>query len=470
QSLGNIRRNGLQLLTLINQMLDLSRLDSQQIPIAWSQDNLIGFLKYLLASYHSYAKSKQIRLHFLPHWPSLDMDFDPEKVQYIIGNLVSNAIKYTQTEGDVYLQTESVQHQGKPHLKISVKDNGPGIPSEDLPHIFNRYYRVSEGRVGSGIGLNISKEYVELLGGGIAVESQLGVGTLFYVLLPITQNAPKKSVVPNLQEELGNQTILGSFRAFPADQLHDGLEKPIVLIAEDNPEIAHFLRETLEQKYQLAFASNGKIGIEKAQEIIPDLVVSDVMMPECDGFELVKQLKAATPTSHIPIILLTAKSDQNSKIAGLEQGAQAYLAKPFQIQELQLLIRNLIALRDEQQVSFQEAKQKPKTNNPEELFLNQLKKLLEENLSDDSYGIPEVCRGLGISRVHLHRKLKALTGESTSQYIRNYRLRKAKILLETKDLNISEVAYSVGFKDPAYFSRTFSELFGESPSESRAQN
>ena len=468
QSLGNIRRNGLQLLTLINQMLDLSRLDSQRIPIAWSQDNLIGFLKYLLASYHSYAKSKQIRLHFLPHWPSLEMDFDPEKVQYIIGNLIANAIKYTQAEGDVYLQTESIQQDGKAHLKISVKDNGPGIPAEDLPHIFNRYYRVSEGRVGSGIGLNISKEYVELLGGEITVESQLGVGTLFNVLLPITQNAPKKSVVPNLQVEDENQSALGRVIAFPEDQLLDGTDKPIVLVAEDNPEIAHFLRETLEFTYQLAFAPNGKIGVEKAQEIIPDLIVSDVMMPEWDGFALVKQLKAATPTSHIPIILLTAKSDQRSRITGLEQGAQAYLAKPFQIQELQLLIRNLIALRDEQQVNNREAKQKPKTNNPEELFLNQLKKLLAENLSDDSYGIPEVCRGLGISRVHLHRKLKALTGESTSQYIRNYRLRKAKILLETKDLNISEVAYSVGFKDPAYFSRTFSELFGESPSESRA--
>ncbi|MEM1219198.1 MAG: ATP-binding protein [Bacteroidota bacterium] len=468
QSLRNIRRNGLQLLTLINQMLDLSRLDSQQIPIAWTQDNLIGFLKYLLASYHSYAKSKQIRLHFLPHWPSLEMDFDPEKIQYIVGNLVSNAIKYTQAEGDVYLQTESVSHRGTTHLKISVKDNGPGIPQEDLPHIFNRYYRVSEGRVGSGIGLNISKEYVELLGGTISVESQIGIGTLFNVLLPITRNAPMKSVIPELDSEDANLSALGSLRAFPADQLLEGSEKPIVLIAEDNPEIAHFLKETLENTYQLAFASNGKIGVEKAKERIPDLIVSDVMMPEWDGFELVKQLKQATPTSHIPIILLTAKSDQSSRLTGLETGAQAYLAKPFQIQELQLLIRNLIALRDEQQVSMREAKLNPAANNPEITFLNQLKQLLDDNLSDDAYGIPEVCRGLGISRVHLHRKLKALTGESTSQYIRNYRLRKAKTLLKTEDLNISEVAYSVGFKDPAYFSRTFSELFGESPSESRA--
>ena len=365
---------------------------------------------------------------------------------------------------------------------MTVTDTGAGIPPEDLPNIFDRFYQANNLEKaktgGTGIGLSLTKELVKATGGEISVESEVGKGTTFTVRLPITRNAEELSIrvfedlTPALPESSTPQILKSS--------------TPQILIIEDNPDVVEYLTHCLEANYRLDYAYNGRSGIEKALETSPDLILSDVMMPEKNGFEVCDFLKNDERTSHIPIVLLTAKADVDSRIAGLRKGADAYLAKPFHQEELLVTLQNLLELRRKLQAKYLEismgstvdGKTAPITDNqytnnqltpenPENEFLLKLRAIIEADLSDSSLDVDTLCRKTGLSKTNLHNKLSALTGLSTTIYVRKIRLHKAKELLGTTDMNISEIAYTVGFNDPKFFSRVFSEEFGITPREAK---
>ena len=482
-----IRRNGKQLLNLVNQLLDLSKLESGFMPLKMVNGDIVSFLQYLTEAFHSYADSKDIRLHFASSFDELQMDYDPEKMQNMVSNLLSNAIKFTPAGGDVYFQL-GMRDEGQgmksgagssliPHpssLEIVIRDNGPGISPEHLPHIFDRFYQADDSYTrrgeGTGIGLALVKELVKMMGGSIGVESKQGKGTQFTIRLPVTQTAPKEAAVQSTApEDTLAATIIPETGVMAGIHAAEPNSRNLVLLVEDNPDVITYLSSVLSFHYQIAVAQNGQEGIDKAIELVPDLIVSDVMMPEKDGFELCQTLKTDERPSHIPIILLTAKADQPSKIEGLSHGADAYLAKPFYKEELLVRLEKLIELRRRLQERFQKAGNlrevlhTPATG-AEDVFLQKVIRVIEQHMSDENFGIPQLCKELHMSRTTLFRKLKALTGKSAINLIRSFRLEKAKELLETTDWSISKICFEVGFNNPNYFSTVFREEFGIPPS------
>jgi signal transduction histidine kinase/ligand-binding sensor domain-containing protein/CheY-like chemotaxis protein len=485
EGLRMIRRNGRNLLTLVNQMLDLRKLESGTLPVNMIQGDVVNYLQYITESFHSYAESKDIRLHFLCPHEELYMDYDPEKLLTIVSNLLSNAVKFTSEGGNVYVSVKDATSAERTHsalrtLSIQVKDTGAGISQEKLPHIFDRFYQADDSATrpdeGTGIGLALTKELVKLLGGSIEVESTEGKGTTFTVMLPVTREAAPPSPPEGGGFHAGSHSNM-KFSNLPEQPSawhsppSGGQGGALALLVEDNEDVIRYIQSCLAADYRLAIARNGQEGIEKALELVPDVIISDVMMPEKDGFELCDTLKKDMRTSHIPIILLTAKADQESKIKGLSEGADAYLAKPFNKEELFVRLRKLIELRRELQERYASGASAERTSSAlrtsyprEDAFLQRLRQTLEAHLSEEDFGIPQLCRTLGMSRTQLHRKLKALTGRSTSIYLRSLRLAKARELLKSSDLNVSEVAYEVGFSSPGYFTQVFSEEFGMPPS------
>ncbi|MCB9293603.1 MAG: helix-turn-helix domain-containing protein [Lewinellaceae bacterium] len=490
-------RNGQNLLRLVNQMLDLSKLESGSMPVNLIQGDIIAYLRYVMESFHSLAESKNIRLRFLSGPKELNMDYDPDKVLNIVSNLLSNAIKFTPKGGEVQLILDcsqfsvgSQQPTTGTYLQLTVTDTGIGIPQEKLPYIFDRFFSAhppeeeeygaffppSEGPGGAGIGLALTRELVKLLQGEISVKSKPGKGTAFSVRLPVTNNAPwreeiekakiRQSLLPLTPIATGKEAAVEE-SAVPAE------EQAVLLIIEDNADVVLYLQSFLAQDYHIEVAEDGQKGIHKAIEFIPDIIISDVMMPVKDGFEVCNTLKKDERTSHIPIILLTAKADISSKIEGLERGADAYLVKPFKKEELLVRLHKLIELRKQLQARYAGFAPLAPSNNKdiqiEDAFIQKVRSILEEHLSDDNFGIPSLCQILGVSRAQLYRKFKALTNQPVGHYFRSLRLNKAKELLLNTDLPVSEIAYEVGFKEPAYFTRTFKETFGVNPSEIRAK-
>ncbi len=474
-----IRRNGKQLLNLINQLLDLSKLESDNMPLKMINGDFVQFTKYQIESFHSYADSKDIRIHFASDFKVLYTDYDPEKIQNILSNLLSNAIKFTDTGGDIYVDLRPVIEL-EDWFAIQVRDNGIGIAAEHLPHIFDRFYQVDATTTrrgeGTGIGLALTKELVKIMGGEIEVESADGLGTKFTIQLPITKKAraTHPDIVLSETSQISESILESDVNKLETEPVFQ-YNKPVVLLVEDNKDVITYLSSFLSNQYQIVTATNGQEGIEAAYSIIPDLIVSDVMMPEKDGYDLCATLKMDERTDHIPIILLTAKSDQYSRITGLKEGADAYLSKPFNKEELIVRIEKLIALRKQLQTRFQEpgSLRKVLQTKPGEYsdpFLQKIVEIVETNLSNEDFDIHKLCKAVNMSHSNLFRKLKALTGKSISVFIRSLRLEKAKELLETTNLTVSEVAYESGFNTPKYFSKVFHEEYGISPREVRKNN
>ncbi|MEB2779760.1 two-component regulator propeller domain-containing protein [Algoriphagus sp. C2-6-M1] len=474
EGLPMIKRNSLLMQGLINQMLDLAKLDSGAMPVKMVQNNIISYITYLADSFHSFAESKDIRLHLLTNSDELIMDFDPEKTASIFSNLVGNAIKFTPIGGDVYIHIDLADSQsGEKFLNLKIRDNGKGISNATLPYIFDRFYQVdnsSRGQnEGTGIGLSLTKELVTLLGGCISVNSQEGKGTEFLVTLPVRHEAPMgipKEWTPQthlIEENNGVSSIL-PFSTSAG-------ELPLALLIDDNEDVLKYLVSCLQSQYGIQMARNGIEGIKMAIELIPDIIISDVVMPEKNGYEVVEILKNDERTSHIPIILLTAKAGFASRLEGLERGADAYLAKPFDKKELYLRLRKLIELR--QHLNKRYDKLDPiespnsETETQEDVFLKKLRLIVETNIDDDEFGITKLCREMGISRTQMPRKLKALTAKSTSQIIRTIRMQHAKKLLQNPELHISEIGYAVGYGNPSHFTQEFSKEFGVAPSHFR---
>ncbi len=472
-----IQRNGKQLLRLINQLLDLSKVQSGKLQLNLVQADIAAFLRYLVDSFHSFAASKDIRLRFLSEIDQLNMDFDEEKIQDVMTNLISNAIKFTPNGGEIVVRLGRTKEN---MLSIQVEDNGAGIVEEALPHIFDRFFSAKDtGNYagGTGIGLALTKELIELMSGEINVESKYGEWTRFGIHLPISNNAEladRLEVPTQLAEPTAERFFMptAEHSVFRLNSEED--EKPICLVIDDSMDIVRYLQMLLEPVYIVAVAYDGKRGIEKALELLPDVIISDIMMPEKDGLEVCDFLKNDERTSHIPIILLTAKATVADRIEGLRRGADAYLQKPFNQEELFIRLEKSVEARRRLVTYFSKMANMSSSEPAPELdieiedaFFRKAKAVVEENLADEDFDIHRLCRDLTLSRAQLHRKISALTGMSASHFIRAIRLQKAKEMLQTTDLSISEVAYDVGFRDPNYFSRTFAEEFGFPPSETR---
>lgn len=471
-----IRRNGEQLLRLINQLLDLSKAQSGKLSLNMQQADAADYLRYLVDSFNSFATSKDIRLRFLSEIDHLNMDFDAEKLQDVMTNLLSNAIKFTPPGGEINVRLSRATGN---FLTIKIQDDGAGISAEALPHIFDRFFTAKDAgnpAGGSGIGLALTKELVEIMSGTIAAESEMEVGSTFTIRLPITNQA-QPSESPNMPNPLAEPVASQFF--MPVEQSNIRVsgeedEKPICLVIDDSADIVRYLQMLLEPTYVVAVAYDGKRGIEKALELLPDVIISDVMMPEKDGLEVCDFLKNDERTSHIPIILLTAKATVADRIEGLRRGADAYLQKPFNQEELFIQLKKSVELRRRlisyfsKMPNLSSGESAPELDiEIEDAFLKKARMAVEKDFANEDFDIHRLCRALTMSRAQLHRKLTALTGMSATHFIRSIRLQRAKELLETTSLTVSEIAYEVGFRDPNYFSRTFTEEFGTPPSETR---
>ncbi len=461
-----IEDNGRRLLWLINQLLDLSKIENGKLTINYVQADIIPYLQSLTAGFETHAKSQKINLQFHAKASAVQMDFDAEKVQQIISNLLSNAIKYNEEGGSVQVIVE----QQAERLSIRVEDDGIGIPEKELPHIFDRFHQVDASATrqaeGTGIGLALTKELVELLDGKIEVQSKLGKGSIFTVLLPIRQNAAL-AIVPAANLKTGSlfdyNTTSGGLERLPARA-----DRPTLLLVEDHGEMLDYLAELLQGEYQLLRAVNGREGLKLAKQNKPDLIVSDVMMPEMDGFTLCELIKHQDNTSHIPVILLTAKADHAARLEGLKYGADAYLEKPFQRDELRLQIKNLLSMKsrlDDLYENDQNGQRSP--NGSTDPTLRLITGIITKNLSNSDFSVSELSRQMHLGRQQVYNKVKQIIGMPPSKYITYLRIEKAKELLLDTDENISQIGFMVGFEKHSSFSNTFRNQVGCSPSEFR---
>ena len=466
-----IQRNSNILLRLINQLLEISKADKGELQLRLIQDDVIKYLQYLCESYKSWGATKNIRFHFLPELSSLKMDFDPERLQQVIGNLISNAIKNTESGGDLYFFIKKIEG----NLSIVVKDTGAGIHPDNLSNIFDRFYQEKDtvnSQVGSGIGLALVKELIILMGGTIIATSELGVGSEFSITLPITNKAEMTDVRQVLNQVVVQKENIKETSAVSHIQLtgtEENGEKNTVLIVEDNADVRHYVALCLQDAFHVSIAQNGQEGVDMAINAIPDLIISDVMMPVKNGLELCEELKTNILTSHIPIILLTAKADQEAKVQGLMRGADAYLSKPFDKEELIVRVTSLTEQRQRIQKHYLTGSNqiKGKDHALENQFLSNIQAIIMKELTNTQFDVQRLAREIGMSRSQVYRKVKALTGRSIANYVRYIRLQEGKRILENSDKTISEVAYEVGFSDLPYFSKAFSEEFGYPPNATR---
>ncbi len=511
KQLSIVKRSANRLLGLINQLLDLSKLEAGKLELRTSKSNIVPFIKGITMSFESIAERIDITLKVKAEKDEIELYFDKEKMTKILTNLLSNAFKFTPEGGEITvsiakchseLVSESsamnflknqmlnqVQHDNS--VEIKVRDTGIGIPADEIPKLFDRFYQVDSSQTreyeGTGIGLALTKELVELHQGTISAASKFGAWTEFTVTLPVGRKHLKDDeiveedvILKNLNEPVMDGSyktdspshfdpaIAGQVKLSVTDNTSE--DKNIVLVVEDNADVREFIKDSLGNEFQIEEAANGEQGVRKAEQIIPDLIISDVMMPKMDGNELTRILKNDEKTSHIPIILLTAKAEQESRLEGLETGADDYLTKPFDTNELKVRIKNLLNIRKKLQEKYGKEIQvqksdRKKLSSLDEHFMNNVLEVINKHLSEEEFSIEEFDKELVMGRVQIFRKLKALTGKSPSRYIRSIRLARAKKMIEEKKANISEIAYSVGFGSPAYFSKCFREEFGFPPSD-----
>jgi signal transduction histidine kinase/DNA-binding response OmpR family regulator len=472
-----IRSNSNVLLRLVNQMLDLARIESGLLPVRMVRGNVNDFLVYITELFGSLARIREITLLNAIERESFEMDYDPDKLLQILSNLLSNAFKFTGKGGEVKVSSHG--NTGDSFFTLTVSDTGTGIAPEHLPHIFERFYQAhakSGDQPGTGLGLFYTRELVELLKGRITVRSIPDEGTEFTVVLPVTRNAPADNFPDSGKIEKQVVVYLPVSDGLPAassGEITAGSGLPLMLIVEDSSDVSLYLGAILKDEYQIVYAENGKTGYEKAVAIIPDVILSDVMMPEMDGIDMLEKVKGDFRTSHIPVVMLTAKADVDSRLEGLSKGADAYLAKPFNEKELHIVLKNLVEIRRKlhERYSLMDRQPEPSAEEfrMEDAFMMKVRQKMEANLEDDEFGISSLCQELAVSRSQLYRKFKSLSNKTITDYFKSLRLHKARELLCASDLNVSEVTYAVGFKNLSHFSREFTREFGKSPSEFRVR-
>lgn len=472
-----IKHNSRRILALVNQMLDLSKLDAGKMELRLRQADVIRWLRYLCESFRSYAESRKLELIFETEIPELVMDHDPDKLSDMLSNLLSNAIKFTPPGGTISVRARVEADMAVPHLLLTVQDTGEGIEPEHLPFVFDRFFRGRQGEniAGTGIGLSLARSLARLSGGDIYVKSTVKEGSEFTLQLPITHIAPLDEADEQWEK---TEWLSVHFQSeWNGEKTASSEDTPLVLIVDDYPDILQYLCSALSDRYWVESAADGREGLEKALQLTPDLIISDVMMPEMDGMELCRHLKQNPVTSHIPVVLLTARADADSKLEGLNNQADAYLAKPFSPAELGLILRNLLANREALRKYYLAAAGLSATSeapNPavgisalEQAFLERAHEVVIQHLDDPDFHVDDLCRAMLMSQSQLHRKLTALTGMPANRFIRKIRLQEAAQLLRSTSLNVAEVAYDTGFRDPDYFGRAFRKMYGMAPTEYR---
>lgn len=464
--LGQIERNAKRLLALINQILDLSKLEAGKYELRVTRDDLFAFMRRIASSYDSLAAHRNIAFNvFIPD-NSYAFNFDPEKLEMIVNNLLSNAFRFEPDGGEVIL--EATVSENISSVSISVVNRGSFIPEAQLKHIFDRYYTEGDGNsTGTGIGLALVKELVDLNGGSIRAGSSDKNGTEFLFEMPenqVTHTAPAQlqTSPSGINERLEKEDEMDGDGA-------EGAELPKLLVIEDHPELCEFIKTTMSDNYQVITAENGRTGLEKAMHMIPDIILSDVMMPEMDGLDLCRLLKKSDNTSHVPIILLSARAGEEGILDGLRAYADDYLVKPFHVDELKQRMANLLRTRNELRERYSKDliyQNSPDSIQPaEKVFMQKLMDILEKHISNEEFNVSELSTEMGMSRSQLHRKLMGLIDMNASNFIRNYRLKRSRELLLNHAGSVSEVAYMVGFNSPAYFTKCYRELFGVTPGE-----
>lgn len=461
-----VQRNVLVLTQLVSEILDFRKVQNGKMELRLSDFNLAESMKQWIKLFSASAQKKHIAIS-MDAPDTIMLRADQDKIERICYNLLSNALKYTSEGGEISLTAK--EENGR--VMISVADNGCGISSDELPYIFDRFYQAKNAGRGTGIGLAIVKAFTELHHGEVSATSIEGKGSTFTIHIPVRQkgevtNQPTEKIEPLVEpssaEEVPNQ-------ARHIDELIQPYQtdKPEVLIIDDNIDIRTYLRSVLSEKYNVSEAADGKVGLELARKIVPDIVLSDIMMPVMDGLAFCQQLKTDKAISHIPVILLTARSLDEQRAEGYEHGADAYLSKPFSLRLLFSRIDNLIQSRKKLSKLFSNSDENDAfeklSNETDKTFAAQLRKIIQDNLSDNEFNVERIGDEIGLSRVQLYRKVKALTGYSPVEMLRKARLTRARHLLRTTEKTVSEVAYAVGFSTPSYFSKCYKDEFGESP-------
>lgn len=486
-----IERNSNRLLKLINQLLEIRRIENSNLDLNFLTVSLPNFIGEIVGMFENLAVEKDIYLEFEHNCPQNEWTIDPDKLEKIMVNLLSNAFKHTPSGGsvEVMLNQLSAQEAELPalyedYLEIKVKDTGCGIRKEDLHLIYERFFASDSQNAdpnSSGIGLAYIKELVNVQRGEIRVDSQVGVGTVFKVYLPCIHKpeikrqhpptAPFKLAQKEAASLLQSWALEHEIQAAFAEE--ETTERRKILIVEDHKDMQLFLESFLSEKYEVIKANNGKEGLKKAQVHAIDLIVSDVMMPEMDGLSFCEKIKSDIPTSHIPVILLTAKVLEENTIEGFEKGADAYVTKPFNPELLLARIENLLLQREQLKTSFNRdfmlTPQKIKLASPDEELLRRIVEIMEEHLENTDFNVNQMCKMVHLSHMHFIRKVKQLTGKKPVDLLKSFRLKRAKDLLVQNNLSISEVAYRVGYDLPNSFSRAFKKEFGLSPKEFAAQ-
>lgn len=481
QQLSLMYKNAIRLLNMVNQLLDFRKSDVNEHSLHLSYGDIISFLKSICIYFTEYAEKKNIRLTFFSSVEELGMVFDEDKMRKIIMNLLSNALKFTEKNGtvDILVKLLPKSNESDPEqIEIRIIDTGIGIKDEEKKRIFERFYQgkmKNEDFPGSGIGLHIVKEFVTLCKGSIEVYDNYPKGSIFVLLFPVDRLQYIASQSSAIQKDSNASDAHSVVNDEPVNvttalitPINEKNKKDTILLIDDNDDFLHFMRDTLKSRYSVLEASNGKEAWSIIVELFPDIIISDVMMPEMDGYELCKKVKNDIRTSHIPLILLTAHSAEEQELHGLETGADDYITKPFNLDILLLRIQKMLELRSLRQDKFKkqiEIEPSEITITPldEKLIKNAIK-CVEENIGDSNFSVEKMSKVLGISRVHLYKKMVSVTGKTPIEFIRLIRLKRAAQLLRESQLNISEVAYQVGFNNPKNFSKYFKEEFGQLPS------
>lgn len=483
-----VQRNALALQQLVSNILDFRKIQNGKMELKLYRFDIVKTLTMWVGDFQLTAERKQIRLHLDVDdlKGSHEMIADQEKISRIVFNLLSNALKYTPAGGEIFV---SLKDEGD-NLRLDVKDTGKGISQDEADKIFERFFQAKGAASGTGIGLALVKSFVELHHGEARVESELGKGSDFIVVIPREQEGDSQVIhndvdivdnSVNASAPTGKNVVDESVLQYIDDGdrsrgkvqqlVSENTNRPTVLVIDDNTDIRQYERTLLQDEYVVLEAADGKEGLAVALKEVPDLVICDVMMPVMDGLELTEQLKTNTATSHIPVIMLTAKNLEEHRAEGYEHGADSYITKPFHSKVLLARIENLLRQRQLLKNLYQGSKEAEKEISEAHLedrdrqFLKQLQAIIQKNLSDSEFGVEDMGQQIGLSRVQLYRKVKAMTGSSVVDLLRKARLAKARRLLETRSMSVSEVAYEVGFSAPSYFTKCFKEEYGMLPGD-----
>lgn len=483
-----VQRNALALQQLVSNILDFRKIQNGKMELKLYRFDIVKTLTMWVGDFQLTAERKQIRLHLDVDdlKGSHEMIADQEKISRIVFNLLSNALKYTPAGGEIFV---SLKDEGA-NLRLDVKDTGKGISQDEADKIFERFFQAKGAASGTGIGLALVKSFVELHHGEARVESEPGKGSDFIVVIPREQEGDSQVIhndvdivdnSANASASEGKNVVDESVLQYIDDGdrsrgkvqqlVSENTNRPTVLVIDDNTDIRQYERTLLQDEYIVLEAADGKEGLSVAMKEVPDLVICDVMMPVMDGLEFTEQLKTNTATSHIPVIMLTAKNLEEHRAEGYEHGADSYITKPFHSKVLLARIENLLRQRQLLKNLYQGTKEAEKEISEAHLedrdkqFLKQLQAIIQKNLSYSEFGVEDMGQQIGLSRVQLYRKVKAMTGSSVVDLLRKARLAKARRLLETRSMSVSEVAYEVGFSAPSYFTKCFKDEYGMLPGD-----